>query len=126
MKDELFELKGAVPKRVRDAAFSMYLDYRKAGVEIPKPLQDYIDWGVKRTLDGERTPYPVTRSEKVNPYLVHLCVLGKLQIDGRNECQAVNEVAALFQIDERTVKETHKRLSEEPPNEITYYLSEIW
>jgi len=126
LDDSLYALKGTATKRVRDAAIRTYLDFQKMGKPIPQPLQDYINWGLQRTLDDERTPFPVTKRDKHNPYLIFLSVKIMIELKGRSESQAIDDVAGLYALNEKSVKGIYNKLKDDSPEGIIYYLSEIW
>ena len=128
--DELYVLGDPVPKRVHKAALRIYLDATKNGERIPPPLQDYINRGLQRILDGERTPFKTTQTEKHNQKQISLYVthftkkyekrLGK---DKARE-QAVKEVAATHDVDEKTIENYCKKYADESPKYALYYLLE--
>lgn len=121
--DELFELPlDTLPRRVRDEALKLYLYRRKRKMEIPTPLQAYIDWGIERQLNGD-TPYPASKGEKENPYLVDTFVKALVEGKGWDEKYAVEDVAEVMGLTVRQVRNIRKRIADKPLVGVVYYVS---
>ena len=128
--DELYILGDIVPKRVHKVALRIYLDASKNGDRIPPPLQDYINRGLQRILDGERTPFKTTQTEKHNQQQISLYVTAftkkyekRLGKDKARE-QAVKEVAATHEVNEKTIEKSCKKYADGSPEYALYYLLE--
>lgn len=139
--DELYVLGDVVPKRVHKVALRIYLDASKNGDRIPPPLQDYINRGLQRFLDGARTPFKTTQTDKHNQQQISLYVTaltkkyerkiskrkkGKARVQAIKEArvQAVKDVAATHEVDEKTIEKSCKKYADESPEYALYYLLE--
>jgi hypothetical protein len=118
----MFKLGDTVPKRVHRIALRIYLALSKGGKEIPPPLQDYINRGLQRVLDGDRTPFPTTKEDKYNQAMISIEV--RLIAKKKGKEQAIKEVAALCDIDEKTVRNYCRNMKKNNPEYFWYYFIE--
>lgn len=121
-----FEINGTVDKRARDGAFKLYLNFRKRDKPVPKPLQEYIDWGIERTLAGERSPFPVSKSTKVHPYFAYFFVQAFMELRNIDQEQAIKEVASLFDQTEKNIEVILKKLRSDNHRWHVYYLAHLF
>ena len=118
----MFKLGSTVPKRVHRIALRIYLTMSKEGKKIPPPLQEYINRGLQRILDGERTPFPTTKEDKYNQVMISIEVRDIAKKKGKE--QAIKEVAALCDIDEKTVRNYCRNMKKNQPEYFWYYFLE--
>jgi len=118
--DPIYELGTVVPKRVRDTALKLYLSIIKVREHVPAPLQDYVNRGLQRIIDGEENPYPVSKSDKNNCLSIwaHVTNLSKTM----EKKDAIKEAALFWTVTTRTVIDACKKFDKEPPKYFYYYL----
>ena len=122
--DKEYELGAVVPKRIRDTALSFYMDVLKSGKRIPQPLQDYINRGLQRVVDGEEPPFPVTKADKLNKVVVASSVEALMDMFGAPKATIIKAVAAENKVSTKTVGNICKQNTPTPPEYVIYYIIE--
>ena len=121
--DKVYKLDAVPPKLVHEMALNQYLYKSKNGIRIPAPLQGYINRGLQRILDGEGTPFPVTKKKKHNI----LAIVAYIQYQSKNigEVEAIKAAAVNFKVDAKTIRSACKDYYEDPHKHFWYYLLEL-
>ncbi len=102
--DIFSRLKGTPSKADSQAAIALYLRLQALGSPIPAQLQDYINRGLERVLEGQQTIFPVTKPPKITPHEVSFYAYQLTEKHNKTKSDANRLIASYFNVTDRTIE----------------------
>ena len=111
--DTLIDINDKPSKWEKENVLRTCLALRALDKPIPTKIQDYIDRGLQRELDG-KIAFPVTRSGKHNPLKIHDMIKNEIKDHGVNLNKAIQIVTIELNVNRRTVKDAYNKVKNDP------------